>query len=67
MTKLEEAAKAMYLNVKWDWGSDSCWEHAPVGLKQHYLVQAAVVLKTLRSENATWNAGIDAILNERIE
>jgi hypothetical protein len=64
VTKLEEVAKSMYLNIPWGGGSDASWEYAPVGLKQHYMIQAAVAVKAMRSENSTWNAGIDAILNE---
>jgi hypothetical protein len=64
VTKIEEVAKAMYLNMPWGWGSDASWEYAPVGLKQNYMIQAAVAIKAMRADNAAWNAWIDAILNE---
>jgi hypothetical protein len=64
MTNLEDVAKAMYLNIPWGGWDPAGWDYAPAGLRRHYMAQAAVAVKAMRSENATWNAGIDAILNE---
>ena len=68
-TRLEHVAASMYRAIKWGGWCAEGWEHERPGLREHYMVLAAVAVKALRAldmhEHGTPTDFLDAILNEK--
>jgi hypothetical protein len=64
VTKLEQLAKALHASIKWAAG-EYVWEHESQGLKDHYLAQAVVAVKTLGDMGVLTAEQAEGILNAR--